>query len=63
MRVDFEPGQFKDKYIDEYTGDVLDQSLIKEAIVEELTYFSEKEVWMLEDLDTMKNIAEHVFVR
>ena len=61
VRVDFEPGQFKDKYIDEY--DVLDQSLIKAAIVEELTYFSEKEVWMLEDLDKMKNIAEHVFVR
>ena len=63
VRVDFEPGQFKDKYIDEYTGDVLEHSLIKAAIVDELTYFCEKEVWMLEDLDTMKNIAEHVFVR
>ena len=34
VRVYFEPGQFKDKYIDEYTGDVLEHSLIKAAIVE-----------------------------
>ena len=32
-------------------------------MVEELTYFCEKEVWMLEDLHTMKSIADHVFVR
>ena len=34
VRVDFEPGQFKDKYVDEYTGDVLEHSLMKAAILE-----------------------------
>ena len=40
-----------------------EHSLIMAAMMEELTDFSEKEVWMLEDLDTIKDIAEHVNVR
>ena len=32
-------------------------------MIEELTYFSEKEVWMFEDINKMKEIADHVFVR
>ena len=63
VQVDFEDANFKDRYIDEYTGDVLDQGLIKEAMVEELTYFCEKEVWMLEDLHDIKSISDDVFVQ
>ena len=63
VQVESEDANFKDRYIDEYTGNVLDQGLIKKAMVEELTYFCEKEVWMLEDLHTIKSIADDVFVQ
>ena len=61
--MDFEDTHFKRQYLDEYTGDILQHDLIKEAIVEELKYFCEKEVWMLEDISKMKEIAGHIFVR
>ena len=63
IKVDFEAEHFKNAYIDEYTGEVLQYDLIKEAIIEELSYFSEKEVWQIEDISTMKKIVDHVFVR
>ena len=62
IQVDFEDSDFKSQYVDEYTGEVLKHELIKEAIVEELKYFCEKEVWMIEDMSVMKSLAEHVFV-
>ena len=37
VRVDFEKTNFKDRYIDEYTGDILKHDLSKAAMVEELT--------------------------
>ena len=42
VRVDFEKTNFKDRYIDEYTGDILKHDLIKAAMIEELTYFCER---------------------
>ena len=63
VRVDFEDAHFKRQYLDEYTGDILQHDLIKEAIIEEFKYFCEKEVWMLEDISKMKEIAGHIFVR
>ena len=39
VRVYFEKTRFKDRYIDEYTGDILKHDLIKAAMIEELTYF------------------------
>ena len=39
VRVDFEDTHFKRQYLDEYTGDILQHDLIKEAIIEELKYF------------------------
>lgn len=62
-RIDFEETQFKQAYIDEYTGEILQNDLIKAAMIEELTYLSEKEVWMIEDISKMKEIADNVFVR
>ena len=39
VRIDFEKTHFKDRCIDEYTGDILKHDLIKAAMIEELTYF------------------------
>ena len=36
----FQPLQLKDWYTDEYTGDVLDPKLIREAMIEDLDYFN-----------------------
>ena len=54
VRVDFEDAHFKRQCLDEYTGDILQHDLIKEAIIEELKYFCEKEAWMLEEINNMK---------
>ena len=63
IRIDFEDQQFRPQYSDEYTGEILQKDLIKAAIVEELSYFCEKEVWMIQNIDEMKNIPKHAFVR
>ena len=42
LKIEFEDDQFKKKYVDEYTGEILQDNLIREAIVEELSYFCEK---------------------
>ena len=63
IRIDFEDHQFRPGYTDEYTGETLQKSLIREAIVEELSYFCEKEVWMIEDFNAMQKVADHVLVK
>ena len=63
LRIDFENDQFRPQYVDEYTGEILEHRLIKEAMVEELSYFCEKEVWMIEDIRNMQAIADHVLVK
>ena len=62
ITVVYNPENFRTKYIDEYTGEPLDQSLITEAIIEELNYFNSK-VWKLENKADMLKKAEHIFVR
>ena len=63
VQIHFEDIHFKKQYVDEYTGEVLQHDLIKAAIIEELTYFCEKEVWKLEDVSDMAKIKDHVLVR
>ena len=62
MTVAYNPNKFRTKYVDEYTGEALHQSLISDAIIEELNYFNSK-VWKLESKANMQNKPGHVFVR
>ena len=45
LKLNFEDSNFKAKYYDEYTGKDLPRHLVIEAMVEELSYFNDKEVW------------------
>ena len=56
------PCQFKPKYVDEYTGELLEPSLISETILDELEYFNDH-VWRIEDQATMLAIKDHIFAR
>lgn len=53
---------FRARYIDEYTGEVLDPHLVRDAIMEELNYFNER-VWEAEPKDKMFDVPDHVHVR
>ena len=53
---------FKQQYVDEYAGEILDPHLIADAIIDELEYFNDH-VWHIEDKATMLGIPEHIFVR
>ena len=46
---------FKDKYVDEYTGEILPPHLIRDAIIDELDYFNSK-VWQPATTEEMKQI-------
>ena len=60
--VTYDPCHFKPKYIDEYTGEILESHLIADAIIDELDYFNQH-VWKLEDKSQMLADPEHIFVR
>ena len=62
LPISYQPECFKAKYIDEYTGEVLEPELIQAAIVEELNYFNER-VWQIETRENMLKVPDHVFVR
>ena len=51
--VCYEKHNFKDTYLDEYTGEVLPTPLIRAAIEDELDCFNSK-VWQLSTVDDMK---------
>ena len=53
---------FKPRYLDEYTGEVLPPELIKSAIVEELNYFNDR-VWEIDTKDNMYKVSDNIFVR
>ena len=50
--IAFKEENFKVKYVDEYTGEILDPEQIKAAIIDELSYFNEK-VWQIERVNDM----------
>ena len=62
LPISYHPDQFKAKYVDEYTGEVLDAQLAQAAIMEELNYFNDR-VWEVEDKTNMFKVDGHVFVR
>ena len=47
-QITFADGNFKSEYKDEYTGEILHRHLVREAMVNELTYFNEH-VWRGKD--------------
>ena len=53
---------FKARYIDEYTGKVLDTHMIQSAIMEELDYFNDRE-WEVETKEDMLKNPDHLLVR
>ena len=61
LPVGYQPQNFRAKYVDEYTGKMLDPHLVRAAIMEELNYFNDK-VWEIETIDRMKEIKDHVHV-
>ena len=62
VRIQYQDENFKQRYIDEYTGEVLDPVLARAAIMEELNYFNEK-VWQVEEMTQMNKVKDHVCVR
>ena len=62
MVVTYSPENFRTRYLDEYTGEVLDPELISIAIREELDYFNSR-VWQLELKSDMMKKPDHIFVR
>ena len=63
VKVDYTDDNFRPRYIDECTAEVLTPSGIRAAIVEELIYFNNIQIWQLEDLSEVKANAEAVHVR
>ena len=62
MPIVYQQSNFRPRYLDEYTGEVLSPPLIREAIEDELNYFKSK-VWQICSIDEMKNIPDYVLVR
>ena len=62
LPIGYHQENFKPRYVDEYTGEVLDPHLVKIAIMEELNYFNEK-VWQIQSKESMFDVKDHVFVR
>ena len=60
--ISYKPENFKDRYVDEYTGEVLDPAQIKAAIVDELDYFNSK-VWQIEHIHDMYAKTDYVRTR
>ena len=60
--IKYSDENFKPKYVDEYTGEVLDQKLIKAAIIDELDYFNGR-VWQIEHVKDMYAQKDYVRTR
>ena len=62
IKVTWDDANFKAIYKDEYTQDPLPQKLIKEAIIEELSYFNEH-VWEAVTQEEMRRYKDWKLVR
>ena len=60
--VHYNPHNFRERYTDEYTGELLPTNLIRTAIVDELDYFNSK-VWELSSKEQMVKYPEAILVR
>ena len=62
LPIQYHPQNFKPRYVDEYTGEVLDPLLVQAAIMEELNYLNDV-VWDVETKTSMTAVLDHIFVR
>jgi hypothetical protein len=53
---------WKPRYVDEYTGEVLQDQLVRTAMIDELDYFNQH-VWEVDTLDHMKTVPDYILVR
>ena len=58
----YDESYFKDRYLDEYTGEILASHLIQPPIADELNYLNSK-VWQLSTIDEMENVPGYTIVR
>ena len=59
--ITYQEHNFRERYLDEYTGELLPKHLIRAAIEDELNYFNSK-VWKLRSIDEMMKVPDHVLV-
>ena len=60
--IEYIESNFKDRYLDEYTGEVLPNDRIRDAIEDELNYLNGK-VWKLVTVSEMEKIPYYILVR
>ena len=53
---------WKPRYVDEYTGEVLQDQLVRTAMIDELDYFNQH-VWEVDTIDHMKTVPDYILVR
>ena len=53
---------WKPRYVDEYTGEVLQDQLVRTAMIDELDYFNQH-VWGVDTVDHMKTVQDYILVR
>ena len=63
QEVVFTEDNFKAQYYDEYTGEPLPNHLVRAAMIEEMSYFSEKTVWTAAKWSDMKGSENSSLVR
>ena len=63
VKVDFNTLNFETQYFDEYTGEPMPNHLVRAAMIEEMSYFSEKANWTAADWADMKSSKDATFVR
>ena len=62
LPIGYSPEQFRPRYVDEYTGQVLDPELARGAIIEELDYFNSR-VWEISTKEEIEAVSGHIYVR
>ena len=60
--ITYDPVNFREVYLDEYTREALPTELVKEAIKEELNYFNSK-VWALADARKILSQSKNKVIR
>ena len=59
--IAYQENNFRERYLDEYTGELLPKHLIRAAIEDELNYFNSK-VRKLSSIEEMMKVPDHALV-
>ena len=62
IEIDYNDANFKTIYRDEYTGEIIPYSLVKQAMAEEMSYFNST-VWQAVDHQAAKGKADFKLIR